>query len=357
MPVAASACAPVALSCDVVRAWRRPRRPVRRSRLANARSERDASSRLVGAPNIGQYWKHPDRQSQVEDHCVQLRNLVAGPQTARRRPVADPLPRALCLSGGGYRAMLFHAGALWRMNEARLLPTIDLISSVSGGSITAGVLGMRWSELAFDESGFAKRFDLVADDLHRVADSTIDVRAVLAGVLGPGSIGDKVAASYRRQLFGGRTLQDLPDQPRFVFCATSLQTGSLWRFSKRYMADYRIGVVPKPQALLAVTVAASSAFPPFLSPVRLPLDASAFELERRGELHVEPYINRAVLSDGGVYDNLGLEPAWGRSTTIFASDGGGHMADQKRPKSFWPLHLLRVAGVVDNRCARYASAS
>jgi NTE family protein len=44
---------------------------------------------------------------------------------------------ALCLSGGGYRAMLFHLGALWRLNELGYLPTLARISSVSGGSITA----------------------------------------------------------------------------------------------------------------------------------------------------------------------------------------------------------------------------
>ena len=49
---------------------------------------------------------------------------------------------ALCLSGGGYRAMLFHVGALWRLYEAGWLPKIDRISSVSGGSITAAVLGL-----------------------------------------------------------------------------------------------------------------------------------------------------------------------------------------------------------------------
>ena len=38
----------------------------------------------------------------------------------------------LCLSGGGYRAMLFHLGALWRLNEAALLHTADRVSSVSG---------------------------------------------------------------------------------------------------------------------------------------------------------------------------------------------------------------------------------
>jgi NTE family protein len=38
---------------------------------------------------------------------------------------------ALCLSGGGYRAMLFHVGALWRLYEARLLPSLKRVSSVS----------------------------------------------------------------------------------------------------------------------------------------------------------------------------------------------------------------------------------
>src|SRR5690348_18283259 len=54
---------------------------------------------------------------------------------------------ALCLSGGGYRAMLFHVGCLWRLNQLGMLARLDRISSVSGGSITSGVLGMNWREL------------------------------------------------------------------------------------------------------------------------------------------------------------------------------------------------------------------
>ena len=50
----------------------------------------------------------------------------------------------LCLSGGGYRAMLFHAGALARMNDAGLLARLDMVSSVSGGSIAAGLLAVAW---------------------------------------------------------------------------------------------------------------------------------------------------------------------------------------------------------------------
>ena len=107
---------------------------------------------------------------------------VVGPASVR-----GPGPGiALCLSGGGYRAMVFHVGALWRLNEAGLLGKIDRISSVSGGSITAGVLGMNWSELGFDSGGVAMRFDeQVVAPIRRLAGTTIDVWAIFAGILMP----------------------------------------------------------------------------------------------------------------------------------------------------------------------------
>ncbi len=64
----------------------------------------------------------------------------------------------LCLSGGGYRATLFHLGVLWRLNQVGYLNKIDRISSVSGGSILSGVLGLNWSRLAFDASGVGAQF-------------------------------------------------------------------------------------------------------------------------------------------------------------------------------------------------------
>jgi predicted acylesterase/phospholipase RssA len=65
----------------------------------------------------------------------------------------------LCLSGGGYRAMLFHLGAVWRINELGLLPRLARISSVSAGSIVAGLLGLKWHALRFDAAGVAAAFD------------------------------------------------------------------------------------------------------------------------------------------------------------------------------------------------------
>src|SRR6478736_9991934 len=89
---------------------------------------------------------------------------------------------ALCLSGGGYRAMLFHVGSLWRLNEAGYLPKLARISSVSGGSITAGVLGHRWSKLDF-ANGVAANFQSeVVATIRSMASHTIDVGDVLKGI-------------------------------------------------------------------------------------------------------------------------------------------------------------------------------
>src|SRR5712691_1812890 len=127
---------------------------------------------------------------------------------------------ALCLSGGGYRAMIFHVGALWRLNEAGLLPRLDRISSVSGGSITAALLGLKWTQLDFDGSGVARAFvDSVVDPLRSQALRTIDVPAILFGFLYPRWITRSVERSFGR-LYKKATLVDLPITPKFVLNAT-----------------------------------------------------------------------------------------------------------------------------------------
>jgi NTE family protein len=258
---------------------------------------------------------------------------------------------ALCLSGGGYRAMLFHVGALWRLNELAWLSKLQRVSSVSGGSITAGTLGLHWSELGFDADGVAADLQAcLVQPIRKLAGKTIDVWAVIGGFLIPGtSISSMVAAAYRRHIFGQTTLEQLPDEPRFVVNSTNLQTGVLWRFSKPYMADYTIGVVPNPHLELARAVAASSAFPPVLSPFRLKLDPDRFEAANRGPNYRKPYTTTAVLSDGGVYDNLGLETAWKRFATILVSDGGGHMEPEPKIHGDWVRQAIRVNSVIDNQ--------
>ena len=258
---------------------------------------------------------------------------------------------ALCLSGGGYRAMVFHAGVLTGLNDLGYLRELDFVSSVSGGSLAAGVLALAWRRLEFDDAtGRAGNLDeVVLRPLRDMAGRDVDRTSVISGLLTPRQrICDRVADAYREHLFGDATLQDLPDTPRFVICATNLQTTSLFRFSKPYVADYRLGLARGLAVPLAVAVGASSAFPPYLSPATLHIPTDAWDPDVPQGL-ADGVRDPIVLTDGGVYDNLGLEPVLKRCTEILVSDGGGYVGHPARIPVDWLRHLQRVTGVVDNQ--------
>jgi NTE family protein len=257
---------------------------------------------------------------------------------------------ALCLSGGGYRAMLFHAGVLWYLNDAGYLPKLDRVSSVSGGSITAGVLAMNWKNLTFGTEGRAPQFiGQIVTPVRKMGSTSIDVDAVVKGALLPGTVSDRIVKHYRDILFHDLTLQDMPDRPRFVINATNVQTGSLFRFSKPYIADYRIGRVNAPRKLIAEAVAASSAFPPVLSPARLEFKESEWSDLVTDNCGKPPYNTKVVLTDGGVYDNMGIETAWKRCKRVLVSDAGGKYQPDPEPHADPLRHTMRVLDTIDNQ--------
>src|SRR3954452_4343168 len=249
----------------------------------------------------------------------------------------------LCLSGGGYRAMVFHLGALWRLNELGWLRRLDRVSSVSGGSIAAGALALAWPDLAFDERGVATAFRArVVEPVRALASRTIDETAIVVGLLTPDRIGEQLAREYREHLLGTATLQDLPDRPRFIFNATNLASGALLRFSKSELADWRVGLIARPQVELAVAVACSSAFPPVLSPFEIDLRRETWHTVDGNDLVGDEYRRKVRCTDGGVYDNLGLETVWKRCRTVLVSDAGGKLADDADPPDDWIRQTLRV---------------
>jgi NTE family protein len=277
---------------------------------------------------------------------------MPAPEPVRRIPGYDaegPADEvALCMSGGGYRAMVFHLGVLWRLNEAGWLGRLDRVSSVSGGSITAGALALAWDELDFADGGRSFR-EKVVEPVRRLASHDVDVRSVLAGLVLPGSVGEKVAGAYKRILFGDARLRDLPEKPRFVINATNLGSGALARFERGQIADWRVGRILEPDVPLAVAVACSSAFPPVLSPYRLELDGVDWTDDEGNDLRGPEHRDEMLLTDGGVYDNMGLETCWKRCRTVIVSDAGGQMAPQADPHADWARHMVRVLKVVDSQ--------
>ena len=278
----------------------------------------------------------------VEPAGPEVSSTGPGKAQATEAAEAGTLPTStigLCLSGGGYRAMLYHVGVLRRLNEAGWLPTLTRISSVSGGSIVAGLLGCAWADLEFEENGVAARFhDCVEQPILDLAERTIDVRAVLLG-LWPGRISRQVQKAYDTHLFHGATLQTLPDpvrHPEFILLATDLRTGTLVHMSRRTAGGYRTHQVRNPTLPLAQAVAASSAFPPVLSPCVVDLPAGG----------------RLYLTDGGVYDNLGVEAITKQCRTVLVSDGGGTFSEPDTPRTGFVFGTIRVLSVLDVQVRR-----
>lgn len=257
---------------------------------------------------------------------------------------------SLALSGGGFRAAMFHAGALLRLNELGLLRRISRFIGVSGGSIVLGCLATGWQRIAW-KGGLATNLDeILVVPLRRFCASEIDVACIIEGVVRPRtSVSDVVARKYRQHLYGDAKLTDLPRTPAFIFQATNLATGRAFRFYRSYVADYLIGRAPSDGITVATAVTASGAFPPVLSPLVLKLDPSKFTKVTGAMLYDrEEYRRQLRLTDGGVYDNLGLEPAWD-SETVLVSDAGAPFEYVAAPNTSWVKQTIRAFSIATDQ--------
>ena len=240
--------------------------------------------------------------------------------------------RALCLSGGGYRAAIFHLGAMLRLQELNLLADLKLVSAVSGGSIVTAWLMFRYHHDRRAGEGFeawCRRIDFRATVVEPFCAITArDIRTgpwmktVPWNWLLPSMRVRLLERAYARFL-GAMQLTELPDEPRVVFCATNLTFGVNWEYSKQRVGDYLSGYLQDGSSIpLAQAVAASSCFPPVFGPVVLKRPASAFAGGRHVGADADHLRTRIELTDGGVYDNLGTEPALRRYGQVLISDGG-----------------------------------
>lgn len=250
----------------------------------------------------------------------------AGFLKSAQSPSYDPAAVGLCLSGGGYRATLFHAGAVIRLEELGVLPQLSRVSAVSGGSITAGILAKAWAFLDFNPvtgranaAAFRTRF---VDPILDATSRTIDLGVAGYGLWPVKSAGNRLADIYDEDIFDGMMLGELPEGPDFIFNATNLQSQGLIRFERDQINDLRALRSTTRTVRLADAVAASSAFPPALAPMQLNLTGETVEPQRNGRFDDPRLLDRPVLVDGGVYDNVALEAVWKRCGVIISSYAG-----------------------------------
>jgi len=159
-----------------------------------------------------------------------------------------------------------HLGTLWRLNELAYLPKIDRISSVSGGSITCGVLAVHWPRLQW-ANGLATNFqDEIVKPLREFCGASSTDRRSRKERSCRGRTSATSSKRSTGSIWSRRHPAAASGSAALHLELTNFMTGVDFRFSKPYAGDYRIGQIPGPTLSVALAVTASNAFPPFLSP-------------------------------------------------------------------------------------------
>jgi NTE family protein len=173
--------------------------------------------------------------------------------------------------------------------------------------------------LANFEALVAKVHTLTSYNLRR----TIILKKVLHLGLGP-SLAELVAAELEARVTT-KPLSALPESPRFLFAATDMAFGVDWIYSKDMAGDYRAGykTTGLDSIKIAHAAAASACFPPVFAPLDPLIKGNELKGGKATGAEADECRNRIRLSDGGVYDNMGLEPVWKNAETLLASDAGG----------------------------------
>lgn len=272
----------------------------------------------------------------------------------------------LALSGGGVRAAAFHAGVLQYLAEKNKLESVIHISSVSGGSLFMGLMlscnEYQWST----SSGYIRdvlpkvRKQLTSTSLQRTAISRLifnplNWRYVL-------SRANVLAQAIKSQWGIDVPLRSLSGNPIWSINGTTAETGRRFRFKDGRMGDYELGYADVRDIPLASAMAVSTAFPGGIGP--LFIKPSHFQWHKRktwestdGEKPREIPFDGLHLYDGGLYDNLGMEPLFDMGKQAFKSggskainylivaDAGAALVRSAIPHPLNPMRFKRIADI------------
>lgn len=266
----------------------------------------------------------------------------------------------LALSGGGIRATIFHLGVLKWMAENNLFEKITYISSVSGASLCIGLI-YSCNNLEWPDSQQFLNYVLPEVE-KKILEKDIQVSSICRVLrLFPFRFSKKVnilSKVIKDKWSVNGTMSDLKGTPVWCVNCATYETGKRFYITREKMGDHLIGDVANHKFPISDAMAASAGFPFFIGPYKL----------KRKKYHWDSpeYKNRNIqivngkyyhLWDGGVYDNLGLEPLYRISEVFFGgelnndngieyiivSNAGSASCYKKRIFTSSPKRLLDIA--------------
>jgi hypothetical protein len=268
---------------------------------------------------------------------------------------------AVSLSGGGHRATLFALGTLMYLVDCGANKRVTSIASVSGGSLTNGLVGQTLNFRTTSSAEFDKRVSRpladqiankgtlfvpiltklylallvvlglslvaipvaaffvphdVSNRIWAVAVLIVWAVVVLIAAWVAGKRGSICAYAFKKTLFspGGRASQ-LKDVQRdgldHVICSTELRSAEQVYFAGSFIYSYCFGHSENAGSLeLARAVQASACFPVGFPPAVISTRGYQFN-DVPNLPHCPPgQRKKFVMTDGGVYDNMGDQ--WAR---------------------------------------------
>lgn len=214
--------------------------------------------------------------------------------------------------------MIFHVGVLQWLATRDLLEHVTAVSSVSGGTLIAGLVHKlnHWQWPSSEQ--YLKR---VLPELRKILTTVCLQREVhMLLVSKPGnwrylfSRANVLALAIERCWNIDITMAELGSSCEWSVNGTTAETGRRFRFKHDRCGDYETGYTSSSKFLLSEAMAASAAYPLLIGPLRI--NASKLEWFKRptwggtsaDERPVPPEYATLHIMDGGVYDNLGMEP-------------------------------------------------
>ncbi|MBY0245913.1 MAG: patatin-like phospholipase family protein [Sphingobacteriaceae bacterium] len=223
----------------------------------------------------------------------------------------------LCLSGGGIRAMAFHAGVLKYLAKKNLLEKIEKISTVSGGSLLMGLVYSHNNTFPTSETYLNETLPKIEELLCSTSLYWSILKLLLKKPLNLRFISSRanlLTEVLEKVWHIKLKLVDVVDSPEWSINGTNAYNGKRFRFKNYEIGDYDLGYAHPDNLKLSYALATSAAFPVGFGP--LCIDTKQFKWfkddswsgnQENREPRV-PSCQKLYLYDGGIYDNLGIEP-------------------------------------------------